>query len=172
MLSTAIKRLGIAVSVSMAIGWAGAALAATAEKETVVVAKLYKDFAWQAMASQADLFGEDLAHQQKATLEKYFAPALAELLIKDAACQIKHQGICNLDFDLLFGSQDPRVTDLDITALSPGRVSVVFKDPVEDKKTRIDFEVTQVAGVSKIMDVIYRNPEKVSLKSVLSRKIP
>jgi len=172
MLSTAIRHLGIAVSVSMAIGWAGAVFAANAEKETVVVAKLYKDFAWQAMASQADLFGEDLAHQRKAILEKYFAPALADLLIKDAACQVKHQGICNLDFDMLFGSQDPRVTDLDVTALSPGKVSVVFKDPVDNKEMRIDFEVTQITGVSKITDVIYRRPEKVSLKSVLSRKIP
>lgn len=172
MLSIAIKHLGIAVSLSMAIGWSNAAFAANAEKETVVVAKLYKDFAWQAMASQVNLFGEDLAHQQKATLEKYFAPPLAELLIKDAACQIKYQGICNLDFDLLFGSQDPRVTDLDITSLSPGKVSVVFKDPVDAKRTRIDFEVAQVAGVSKIKDIIYRKPEKVSLKSVLSRKIP
>ncbi len=172
MLSIVIKRLSIAVSVSMTIGWSSAAFAANTDKETVVVAKLYKDFAWQAMASQADLFGEDLAHQRKATLEKYFAPALADLLIKDAACQVKHRGICNLDFDLLFGSQDPRVTDLDITALSAGKVAVVFKDPVDDKTTRIDFEVGQVAGASKIKDVIYRKPERVSLKSVLSRKVP
>lgn len=130
MLSTAIKRLGIAMSISMVIGWAGAVFAANAEQETVVVAKLYKDFAWQAMASQADLFGEDLAHQRKATLENYFAPALADLLIKDAACQVKHQGICNLDFDMLFGSQDPRVTDLDVTAVSPGRCPLFSRIPL------------------------------------------
>jgi hypothetical protein len=172
MSSTAVKRLCILASVSVAIGWAIPALAAKAETGTVVVAKLYKDFAWQAMASQADLFGEDLAHQRKATLEKYFAPVLADLLLKDAACQVKYQGICNLDFDLLFNSQDPRVTDLDITLASPGKVSVVFKDPVDERQTQIDFAVAQVAGVWKITDIIYRKPQELSLKKVLSRKIP
>src|SRR6059058_1438162 len=69
--------------VMLSIAWSGTALAARADNEAAVVAKLYKDFAWQAVASQADLFGDDLAHQGKAALEKYFAPALADLLVKD-----------------------------------------------------------------------------------------
>ena len=172
MSSIAAKRVSLFISAALAIGWAGTALAATADNEAVVVAKLYKDFAWQAVASQADLFGDDLSHQNKATLEKYFAPALADLLVKDAACQVKFQGVCNLDFDLLFDSQDPRVTDLDVKTTSPGRVSVVYKDPVDDKTTRIDFDVARVSGIWKITDVVYRRPDKVSLKHVLSQKIP
>jgi hypothetical protein len=172
MSSIAVKRLALMASVALSIGWCGTALAAKADNEAAVVAKLYKDFAWQAVASQADLFGDDLSHQGKATLEKYFSPALADLLVKDAACQTRSQGICNLDFDLLFNSQDPRVTDLNVTAASPGRVSVVYKDPVDEKKTQIDFEVTRVGGAWKITDVIYKRPDKVSLKQVLSRKIP
>jgi hypothetical protein len=30
------------------------------------------------------------------TLEKYFVPALADLLVKDAACQTRYQGIRGL----------------------------------------------------------------------------
>jgi hypothetical protein len=157
---------------TVTIGGASPAFARTPEAGTIVVAKLYKDFAWQAMATQTNLFGEDLAHQRKDTLEKYFAPALADLLLKDSACQVKYQGICNLDFDLLFDSQDPRVTDLEITAALPGKVSVSFKDPVNEKMTQIDFEVAPIAGIWKITDIIYRSPDKVSLKKVLSRKIP
>jgi hypothetical protein len=172
MSSIAVKRLGLIISAALAIGSSGTVLAAKAGGEAVVVAKLYKDFAWQAVASQADLFGEDLSHQSKSTLKKYFAPALADLLVKDAACQMKSQGICNLDFDLLFDSQDPRVTDLDVSTTSPGKVSVVYKDPVDDKATRIDFDVARVSGAWKITDVIYNRPEQVSLKRVLSRKLP
>jgi hypothetical protein len=172
MSSIAVKRLCTIVSATLAIGWACPVVAAEAEPGTIVVAKLYKDFAWQAMATQGNLFGEDLAHQRKATLEKYFAPALADLLIRDATCQVRYQGICNLDFDLLFASQDPRVTDLDITMGAPGKVSVVFKDPVDDKKTQIDFAVAQVGHAWKITDIIYRKPLDLSLKKVLSRKIP
>lgn len=168
MSSIAAKRLRLIVSAVLAIGWSGTVLAAKMDNEAAVVAKLYKDFAWQAIASQ-DLFGDDLAHQNKSTLEKYFAPALADLLVKDAVCQVRSQGICNLDFDLLFDSQDPRVTDLDVTTTSPGRVSVVYKDPVDDKTTRIDFELARVAGRWRIMDVVYRRPDKVSLKQVLNQ---
>jgi hypothetical protein len=157
-------------SAILAIVSTGTALAATTNGEAAVVAKLYKDFAWQALASQHDLFGDDVAHQRKATLEHYFAPALADLLVKDAACQMHSQGICNLDFDLLFDSQDPRVTDLEVSATSPGHVAVVYKDPVDGKATRIDFDVARVAGNWKITDVIYNRPDKVSLKRVLSRQ--
>jgi len=172
MSSIAVERLGLIISAALTIGWSGTALAAKADGEAGVVARLYKDFAWQAVASQADLFGEDLSHQNKSTLEKYFAPALADLLVKDAACQMKSQGICNLDFDLLFDSQDPRVTDLDVSTTAPGKVSVVYKDPVDDRTTRIDFDVARVAGIWKIIDVVYSRPEQVSLRRILSRKLP
>jgi hypothetical protein len=172
MSSIAVERLTLIASAALSIGWCGTALAAKADNEAAVVAKLYKDFAWQAVANQANLFGDNLSHQGKVTLEKYFSPALADLLVNDAACQTRSQGICNLDFDLLFDSQDPRVTDLEVTTTSPGRVSVVYKDPVDGKKTQIDFDVARVGGAWKITDVVYKRPDKVSLKQVLSRKIP
>jgi hypothetical protein len=172
MLSIAVKRLVLIGAAAVVAGWCDAAPAARTDGEAAVVAKLYKDFAWQAVASQADLFGDDLSHQNKGTLEKYFAPELADLLVKDAACQVRYQGICNLDFDLLFDSQDPRVTDLDVETTSPGHVSIVYKDPVDDRKTRIDFDMARVAGNWKIKDVIYRSPDKVSLKTLLSRPMP
>jgi hypothetical protein len=172
MSSTVVNRLVVIASFAMALGWTSTAVAGKAETEAAVVARLYKDFAWQAIASQPDLFGEDLAHQSKATLEKYFAPALAELLVQDAVCQARSQGICNLDFELLFDSQDPRVTDLDVETLAPGKVSVVFKDPINEEKTKIEFNLAQVAGKWKIADIIYRKNGEPSLKKVLSRRTP
>jgi hypothetical protein len=169
---TALKRLCMIASAAMTIGWAGITHAVEPETESFVVARLYGDFAWQAIADQPNLMGPDLAHQGKVTLGKYFAPALLGLLIKDAACQVRYLGICNLDFDLLFDSQDPRATDLHVMRVSPGKVRVVFKDPVDGRKTRIDFDIVKVAGVWKIADIIYSRPEKVSLKEILSRKVP
>lgn len=171
MLSIAVKRLGLVASLTLAIGWANIATAAKANPEAVVVAKLYKDFAWQAMAGQPDLFGEDVSHLDKRGLKQYFAPALADLLLKNAACEVKYQGICNLDFDLLFASQDPRVTDLEITAVRPGMVSVVFTDPTSDNKTKIDFKMMRIGGVPRIADIIYHGPNPSSLVKMLSHKI-
>jgi hypothetical protein len=172
MLSIAVSRIMMIASLALAFGWASAAVAAKPESEASVVARLYKDFAWQAIASQSDLFGEDLAHQRKATLERYFSPALAELLVRDAACQVKSQGICNLDFDLLFDSQDPRVTDLDVETVALGKVSVAFKDPVRDEQKRIAFHLSRVAGKWKIVDIIYGKDGQPSLLEVLSRRYP
>lgn len=172
MSSTVVNRVLVIASLVSATGWTSTAFAASAETEAVVVASLYKDFAWQAFASQQDLFGDDLAHQNKATLEKYFAPALSALLFQDSACQIKNQGICNLDFDPLFNSQDPRITDLDVATLAPGKVSVKFKDPVNEEITKIQFNVARVAGKWKITDIIYGTKSEPSLRKILSRKNP
>jgi hypothetical protein len=118
-----------------------------------------------------DLFGDDLAHQKRATLEKYFVPSLADLLIRDAACHVREEGICNLDSDVLFNSQDPRVTDLEIATVAPGKVGVVFNDPATDNKTRIVFDVSRIAGAWKINNIVYTTSEKRSLRQALSHKI-
>jgi hypothetical protein len=172
MSSTAAKRFAASVLLAVTCGWTGTSTAAKAESSASVVARLYKDFAWEAMASQPALFGEDIAHQDKLTLNRYFTPVLAELLMRDAACQARVQGICNLDFALLFHSQDPRVTDLDIQLRSQNLVEVAFKDPVSDERTVIAFQLAQVGGKWKIADVLYGEQREVSLRSVLSRRMP
>lgn len=172
MSSTVVSSLVAIASLALILGPTGTAVAAKSDTEATVIARLYKDFAWQAIASQPALFGNDLAHQSKADLEKYFVPALANLLVRDAACQVKTQGICNLDFELLFNSQDPRVTDLAVETLAPGKVAVAFKDPVTDEKTTIRFTLVQSAGKWKIADIIYGNKGEPSLKNVLSRSAP
>ncbi|UOD32094.1 DUF3828 domain-containing protein [Massilia violaceinigra] len=170
MLSIAANRIMMMASLALLLGWSSAAMAAKPESEASVVARLYKDFAWQAIASQSDLFGENLAHQPRTTLERYFSPTLAALLVRDAACQVRSQGVCHLEGDLLFDSQDPRVIDLDVQTVASGRVSVAFKDPVTDEQKRIAFHLSQVGGKWKIADISYGNERQRSLLKVLSRK--
>jgi hypothetical protein len=146
------------------------AVAASSPNEAAVVARLYRDYGWQAFANQTELFGEDITHQARATLEKYFAPELAALLMRDVACQRKYQGVCNVESDLLFDAEDPAVTDLEVKRIAPGRVSVEFNDPVTRKTTRIDFQLIQVGGQWKISDVVYKSGAG-SLKQLLAREI-
>lgn len=102
MQSTALKRFILISSLTLATGWPGAVLGARPDAGAAVVAQLYKDFAWEALVSDRARFGEGLAHQKPTVLERYFDPTLVALLVGDAECQVKVQGICNLDTDLLF----------------------------------------------------------------------
>jgi hypothetical protein len=113
------------------------------------------------------VFGEGLEHQGKEALMRYFSPELAELLVKDRACQRKEQGICRLDFDILFDSQDPVVTDLDVKMGSAGKVRVSFKNLVNGQTTNIQFVVAHSGGKPKIVDVLYGAKADRSLKRLL-----
>jgi hypothetical protein len=172
MLSTAAKRFIMMTLAALTIGWASPAVAAKADTEAAVVARLNRDFAWQVIGGKPDLFGGDIVDQGRSTLNKYFAPSLADLLVKDKPCPMKSQGICNFEVDLLFDSQDSRVTDLGVATLAPGSVAVVFKDPTNDEATKIEFLIVRVAGKLKIADIVYSKRGGWSLKKLLSRKIP
>jgi hypothetical protein len=169
MSSIVAKRLALIAALSLCFN-AEAVEAHQAGPEAKVVADLYKNYAWQAMATQPDLFGEGLAGARKAELERYFSPEMARLLVADSACQVRTGGICNLDFDLLFDAQDPRVTDLAVERIAAGRVRVQFKDPATSKLTVIEFRLAEQRNQWRIADVIYAKHSPQSLKAVLSRR--
>jgi hypothetical protein len=165
MFSTVVKLIPL-FAVAAVIFLAAPAVAAPSGTATELVARLYKDFGWQAFATN-EVFGEGLEHQGKEALMRYFSPELAELLVKDRACQRKEQGICRLDFDILFDSQDPVVTDLDVKMGSAGKVRVSFKNLVNGQTTNIQFVVAHSGGKPKIVDVLYGAKADRSLKRLL-----
>lgn len=169
MLCTAAKWT-LASALSIIFCCSTSAFAASANAEAEPVARLYKDFGWQAFASQSELFGDGIAHQGKAVLARYFSPDLAKLLIRDAACQAKERGICRLDFDILFDTQDPVVTDLSVNTLALGKVQIQFKDPTSDEITTIAFLVEKNAGQWRIADILYGSKGERSLKGILQRR--
>jgi len=142
---------------------------AKAESAKSTVARLYKDFAWQALSSQSELFGDVLANQKKSVLERYFSPDLAALFVQDASCQAKTKEICNLDFDPLFASQDPSVADLEIGDATANTVPVEFKSPASNAKVKLEFKVTMITGTWKINDIVYTDMNKASLRKILSK---
>ncbi|WP_342118390.1 DUF3828 domain-containing protein [Pseudoduganella sp. OTU4001] len=157
-----VARRALVIGAIFLLTSSGFASAAPAGAE-VVVARLYKDFGWQAFAIQNELFENGVAQQGKDVLGRYFDPELARLIRDDAACQSKERGICRLDFDILFDSQDPVVTDLELSLLAAGRVQVRFKNPVSGEATTIEYRLAR----GRIVDVLYGPQGARSLKRIL-----
>jgi hypothetical protein len=142
-----------------------------ADGPSAVVVKLYKDFAWEALGSSGATFGPPLAEQPRAVLDKYFDGTLTSLLIDDAACETRSQGEeCNLDFNLMFASQDPSVSDLEIKALGAGHVAVSFKYPGNGETIRLEYITVETRSGSRIKDIIYHGQPDRSLVRILSHK--
>ena len=145
--------------------------AAPAQDMRAPVTSLYKAFAWQALSENNKLFGDALMDQPAATLSQYFEPTLSRLIADDAACQRRTHEICHLDFDILFDSQDPRVTDLTIAVASHNTVEVRYKDPVSDAETLITFTVAKQAAGWRISDVSYAKQGSKTLRKLLSQPL-
>nr|WP_063570926.1 hypothetical protein [Luteibacter rhizovicinus] len=138
---------------------------------SAVVAKLYKDFAWEALGASDATFGAPLSEQPTAVLNKYFDGTLASLLANDAACVQRNQGDeCNLGFNLMFASQDPSASDLEIEPSGSDRVAVSFKYPSDGETIRLEYITVQTRSGWRIKDIIYHHQNDKSLVRILSTK--
>lgn len=174
---TALNRYRLILLVTVLAAWPGVAPAGEREP-TAVVARLYKDFAWQAITASEgqsvgakSVFGKNLAWQSNTDLRKYFSPALADLLVRDARCVITFHGPCNLDFDPVFASQDPAAADLQIRSMDGGRVKVEYKHPSSGEHVKLEFSGSVVGGNWRITDIVYKNLNGVSLRELLMRTV-
>jgi hypothetical protein len=170
---TALRSLIFALSIALL---SLPSLAAGRETGASLVARLYKDFAWQALVSidsvkeANDVFGKDLAHQPSSVLGQYFDQTLSSLIARDADCAAKTREICKLDFDPIFASQDPSAADLVIKSLKPDKVRVEYSYPSSQEKIRLDYKVAEIAGKWRITDITYLSLGGTSLRSILTRK--
>jgi hypothetical protein len=117
----------------------------------------------QPWADQSDWFGD------KRTLSKYFDRELTALFIKDAECEKREQGVCNLDFDPIYDAQDfERTTNLQIAAVTDQ--ADLFKVTFTNLGTRtLVYRLTNTPSGWRISDIKYSDGP--SLKEILSRKI-
>jgi len=90
-------------------------------------------------------------------VDHYFAPALAELIWKDAVSSAGEVGA--IDFDPLYDAQDVEIANLEVKPAEitdeSARVVVTFEN--HGTKERIAYSLTQSAGAWKIADVTYRD---------------
>jgi len=112
-----------------------------------------------------DWFGD------KRTLSKYFDKELTALFLKNAECEKREQGVCNLDFDPIYDAQDfdKETTNLHIAAVAAGQ-SDLFNVTFTNLGTRtLVYRLTKTPSGWRISDIKY--PEGPSLKEILSREI-
>lgn len=98
------------------------------------VARLYQDFAAEAVIDTQDYSIEGLFGRPKATLARYLDDRLVALVLDDRACSARTHEVCNLDFSPMWDSQDPVGTTVKISAIDASRVVVELHGP--DQKAR------------------------------------
>jgi hypothetical protein len=133
-----------------------------------VVAHLYRDFAWE--ASDAGPASPDafLSDQPESVLSRYFDPTLTKLIVKDRECQEKTHEICNVDFLIIWNSQDPSVSDLKITqGQSPEVVHVSYRY-LDNTRKSMTYRLRKTDTGWRIADIEYAS--NVTLLQVLRGK--
>ncbi len=134
------------------------------------VAQLYRDFAWEAVVEEPDWRGHGLLEQPRSMLLRYFDERLTDLLLRDRACQIRTRGLCRLDFDPIWASQDPGATELKVLPTQDSAVVVVtFRYPnITRDSIALKYQLKRTKSGWRIDDI--SQGTEPSLATLLSRK--
>lgn len=122
-----------------------------------VINLLYRNYAWEAIG---DIDGVSIVGQDMPELRRYFTDALAKQ-IHDSK---------NIDFDILFDSQDPIVFDLKILPMNKqSEMMISFSSlPDPDKKMIIKFKMVKTDNGWRISDILYSESPH-SLRAILNQ---
>lgn len=136
--------------------------------QTALVARLYKQFSWEATGGDDGPGGLTFINQSKRVLLQYLEPGLASLLLRDRACTRRSKAICRLDFAPLWDSQDPDASAISfdraansapssviarITSSSGAVTVVIFRLVLTSPGWRIaDIEYAHGVSLRTIMD--------------------
>ncbi len=116
-----------------------------------VVARLYRDYAWEAVMHQPDWPG--LLDQPRGILEQYFDAKLASRILQDRV-RAEKQGMGRLDFDPIWNSQDPAATDLKVIRSGrPATVAVQFRCPHSGETVDLLYEMTMTRKGWRIANI-------------------
>lgn len=132
-----------------------------------VVKLLYHDYAWEALG---DDFGTTaLEEQPEIELEKYFESSLAKLIRQDRECVIQTEDMCQLDFKIIFASQDPGAYEMKVSVVGgSNNVHVQFKYPSNQEKIGLVYRMINTPRGWRIHDIYYENA-KTSLRELLGK---
>ena len=121
---------------------------------TEAVTRLYRDFAWEVVLGSPPAGTPGFAQSPRAALVKYVDTSLARLLVADQACLARGQGICNLDFAPLWGSQDPAAGALEIEATrEPTIVRVTYTIPGGDQQVTLDLQLVRTPQGWRVREI-------------------
>jgi hypothetical protein len=131
-----------------------------------VVARLYRDFAWEAVVETPIWRGHELLDQPRAVLARYFDDDLVRLWLADRACEARTHEICKIDFMPIWDSQDPSGTFVNIAPTEDSTVvTVELRHPYNQLKL-LHYRLVKTAAGWRIHDIVL--PGKWSLVSILS----
>jgi hypothetical protein len=149
-------------------GNAEAAQAAGQATAVAAVAKIYQDFAAEAVIDSPDLSVLDLFSRSKTAMARYVDDSLIALVMADRACAERTQGVCNLDFAPIWDSQDMVGTTVKIDeGKDPTRVAVELQ--MNDKVVRhLTYVMVKTAAGWRVKDIQYDTHE--SLVAMLKKK--
>lgn len=145
----------------------GLAMPASAGEDAVaVVARMYRDYAWEAVVVEPSHKG--LIEQPAAVLRRYFHESLVERLLADRESARKSHEIPKLDYLPIWASQDPMAYDLRVRATErEGVVEVEFRRPPGDAPAaRLRYDLKRSAQGWRIADI--RDENGASLYELLS----
>ncbi len=142
----------------------------TASAQTTAIdaaTRLYRDFAWEVVFAGLPQGATGFAQSPRATLLKYVDTSLARLLIADQTCLARGEGICNLDFAPLWGSQDAQASDLEIAPTSdPTIIRVKYTVTGSDQQVTVDLLMTRIPAGWRVKDIVYEGGN--TLKGILT----
>ena len=140
-----------------------------AEAAQMVVRRLYQNYAW-VVSAKSHQGRTDLIAESENVLGRYFTDDLAKRIRKDSECARKSSAICNLDFDLIYASQDPQISNLRI--LGPDQewsILVLFRYPSTGQKIQVQYKMELVNRGWRIKDICYEG--KKCLRQILATPI-
>lgn len=160
---------GITAIAALIVAFSVAAESREGNGAVTVVAKLYRDFAWEAVVEEPDAVEQGLLDQPGHRLAKYFDDSLVSLILKDRACAKKTKEVCRLNFSPIWASQDPGAAQLKVLATkAPNIVSVKFIYPSTGETIHLSYNLANTKHGWRITDVSAYSG--MSLRSILSPK--
>jgi hypothetical protein len=117
------------------------------------IRQLYASYAWETNDQQATkrtpLFAET-----PAIMGRYLEGSLIRAVLKDRACEEQVQGICNLDFEPMWDSQDPGGATVEVQATQdPTVVRARILYPSSHETRVITYRMRKVAGEWRVADM-------------------
>lgn len=155
----------LALVLVCSIGVQRPAAAATGPEETV--ARLYQDFAWEAVMAKP-WSTSPLLDQPQTILQKYFTPQLAAALRADSKCAADNHDVCALEYSPIWGAPDGGVGALGLelnVGAQPSNVLVRYKVASTGRPIELRYELVKLPVGWRIADIFY--PRRASLRSDL-----
>lgn len=145
--------------------WAGHASAATQDEQVATVRALYARYA--AEAAIDDTAPPTLATAPPAVLRQHLTEALTRLWLRDRDCVKRTQEICRIDFAVLWDSQDPTGTRVNLAwDAAQARVTATLRRV--DGSTRVlAYSLARETSGWRIDDIDF-GPGRPSLRQLLS----